>query len=588
LLNLFVPCAIFLIACVLPVRAVQPAADGEAANEAANESYGSSFETFVTEPGWAAEELADDAPFDLDAAATCQAQLVEIAAGVGAFRADHDGAYPVWLSALAPGRLPDRGMLICPADPEGGDPLSTHARDPNFATSYLYELSPSEYEARRSQIRQYGGIVPIVRCLHHVDVPLAAYVGDDSAIGETTLSIGADLRVYAGRPEWREDRRIIDQLYADMRAALRAADTEALAAYSFGVMKLFNDEQRVELRRALEEATAGDPQGTVGAYQKLAGAYYAHANMPTVAIERYTRAAEALPEDAEVRFALGVLHGQAGDILKSTRALEEGLRLQPDTVDVGLTLARQYARDGRQDDLRHVYSLLQDHFRPDSLVHNYALGSVAYLIDDLETSRQALERVLRVLPPGMPATAGIPRYAITRLASIYERQGDGKGAAVLLHAIDPGMSQLGEAAAAIEGVGPLGAVTLDDYVGVPTAVAFWRSDNASCRAQIAFLEQLVKRLGREFAVIAVNVAPPDVRDRERLYATANISSGSVLNAPDIARAYAVISVPAVVLVDRDGIVRHRHLGHGPEHEGDIERHLRALVDSRSNEPTADE
>jgi len=561
--------SVFLVAVgVLPAPAAQPAG--------VDQTGALPSRTFTSEPDWA-EEPSDATPFDLDAAATCQAQLHQLAAALRAFRAANDGAYPVWLSALAPTHLPDRATLICPADTAGGDPLSTHARDPDFATSYLYELSPSEYEARRSQIRQYGGIVPIVRCLHHVDVPLAAYTGAEDATGETTLSIGADMRVYAGRPEWRDDRRLIDQLYADMRAALRDADGRALSAYPFGTMKLLDAPQLVELRKALEEAATHESYATMGAYQKLAGAYYAHADLRDEAIARYAEAVKLTPNDAEARFALGVLHGQAGDIVESTQALEEGLKLQPDTVDVTLTLARQYARDGRHDDLRRVYALLQSHFRAESLVHNYALGSVAYLAEDLPASREALERVLRQLPPGMPATDSIPRYAIARLASIYEQQGDPAAATVLLSALDPGMSQVGEPAAPIEGTGALGAVTLDDYAGAPIVVAFWRSDNAACRAQLAYLEDLRQRLGCQFSVIAVNVAPPDVQGRETLYATANIASATVMGAPEIARAYAVASVPTVALVDRDGVVRYRHVGHRSEDAGDIERHVRALI-----------
>lgn len=539
-----------------------------------------SFDEFTTVDDWGAEEPLDDevTPDDIEAVIACRAQLEQVALAIRAFRETTDESYPLWLSALVPDFLPDGAMLLCPADAAGGDPLSAKARDPHLPVSYLYELPPSEYEARRSLIRQFGGMVPIVRCLHHLHVPLSAVVADPDREGETTLSVTEDLRVDAGAPEWKDDAHVVARVYEEMLADIAKPDAAALEGYPFGVMKLLSREQLAGVEDAMAGVADRDSYRHMGAYHKLAGAYYARMNRTADAIDSYRRAADMLPENAEVRFALGVLHGTLGDADRSIRAFEEGLRLQPDTVDVTLTLARHYSRERRDDDLRRIYGVLRSHFRRDSLVHNYAMGTVAYLVDDLQASREAFERVLRDLPPSMSANDGIPRYAIRRLASIYERQGDPDGANVLRVALDNGMTQVGQVGADIEGETTSGGpVSLSDYDGQVTVVAFWRSDNAACRAQLAYLESLRRELGGGFTILAVNVAGPEAGAREKLYATANIPGPTVLGAVGFAQDYAITSVPTAVALDRERVVRYRHVGHEFEDERDIERHVRGLL-----------
>lgn len=368
---------------------------------------------FTTVDAWQDEEPLDpiDAA-DVEAVQACRGQLEQVAEAIRAYRAASGDSYPVWLSALVPHHLPEASTLLCPADGEGGDALAAKSQDPNLPVSYLYELSPSEYEARRGQIRQYGGIVPIVRCLHHLHVPLSAVIPTEIRDGEATLSITEDLRVDMGIPEWKADTVIIARVYGDMLADVSNADAVSLERYPFGVMKLLDAEQLRGIRDAIKGAAGQEPYAQMGAYHKLAGAYRARINRPADAVTSYQRASELLPGNAEVFFALGVLLGQQGDDDQSIAAFEEGLRLQPDTVDVALTLARHYAREGADDDLRRVYDTLRSHYRRESFVHKYAMGTVAFLVDDLQESRAAFEAVLSDLPPTMSASHGIPRYAI--------------------------------------------------------------------------------------------------------------------------------------------------------------------------------
>ncbi|MEO2003347.1 MAG: hypothetical protein ABGY41_04560, partial [Candidatus Poribacteria bacterium] len=161
------------------IQTVIAATTSEVAPTAMSESTAPFMSTndFTTVDDWQDEEPLDpvDAA-DVEAVQACRGQLKQVAEAIRAFRAASGDSYPVWLSTLVPEHLPDACTLLCPADGEGGDALAAKSQDPNLPVSYLYELSPSEYEARRGQIRQYGGIVPIVRCLHHLHVPLSALI----------------------------------------------------------------------------------------------------------------------------------------------------------------------------------------------------------------------------------------------------------------------------------------------------------------------------------------------------------------------------------------------------------------------------
>ncbi|MFB3040743.1 MAG: hypothetical protein ACE1ZS_02905, partial [Candidatus Poribacteria bacterium] len=115
----------------------------------------------------------------------CEENLKAIGKAIAAYRADHDGDMPDWLSDLYPEYLSDPELLLCPADKERGNPVFKALTDPEIPCSYLYEFSPIKYsfttwdfdhhpqkeytykELRTKQLRYFGNIIPVVRCWHH-------------------------------------------------------------------------------------------------------------------------------------------------------------------------------------------------------------------------------------------------------------------------------------------------------------------------------------------------------------------------------------------------------------------------------------
>lgn len=76
-----------------------------------------------------ASSLAGEYPFT-DAQTKCAANLKRLSAGIEAYRGDHEGRYPPWLSCLYPEYIRDKVTFICPSDQshgaEGAKPDNLH------------------------------------------------------------------------------------------------------------------------------------------------------------------------------------------------------------------------------------------------------------------------------------------------------------------------------------------------------------------------------------------------------------------------------------------------------------------------------
>jgi WD40 repeat protein/serine/threonine protein kinase/class 3 adenylate cyclase len=112
--------------------------------------------------------------------APCAGRLRQIHAALLRYRADHRDQLPNWLSDLAP-RYLTSDTLLCPADRKGWSPYN---RDANTSCSYGYEFNPrpmarwyhAKYgkttrEWKEKQLKELGDIVPVVRCMHHSEMP---------------------------------------------------------------------------------------------------------------------------------------------------------------------------------------------------------------------------------------------------------------------------------------------------------------------------------------------------------------------------------------------------------------------------------
>ena len=99
-------------------------------------------------------------------------------------------------------------------------------------------------------------------------------------------------------------------------------------------------------------------------------------------------------------------------------------------------------------------------------------------------------------------------------------------------------------------------VRLSEQRGDVVVVSFWSSRCSTCRAYLQELEQLRDGLRKDNLVVyAVNV-DDDVQAAREFAAGLRVSYPLLLDpAKTVARAYRVDSLPLLVTIDRDGVVR---------------------------------
>lgn len=127
----------------------------------------------------------------------CAANLRTIHAAIKRYEKDK-GKLPDWLSDLVPDYL-RKETLFCPDDP---DYTTVWYPDPKLPCSYSYEFSPAragtQYtggrdiscrEWKTQQLKFFGNVVPVVRCVHH----------------SPELNLSRDGQVYMSGMRWEED-----------------------------------------------------------------------------------------------------------------------------------------------------------------------------------------------------------------------------------------------------------------------------------------------------------------------------------------------------------------------------------------------
>ena len=156
----------------------------------------------------------------------CTANLKQIGEAIAAYRTDHDGEMPDWLSDLYPKYLSDPKLLLCPADETGGTPAQyTAFKDPLMPSSYLYTFNPLKYpgkptvfeidqpdsdtfkEAVTIEMKHYGEMAPTVRCLHHSQVQI--------------LNLAYNGKVYLSKRSWGSSPEGINALLAFFKGAIK-------------------------------------------------------------------------------------------------------------------------------------------------------------------------------------------------------------------------------------------------------------------------------------------------------------------------------------------------------------------------------
>jgi hypothetical protein len=130
---------------------------------------------------------------------TCAANFRKIQAAIRKYKMDK-GELPNWLSDLVPDYL-SKKYLLCPNDPIH---KSRYSPDPKLPCSYAWEFSSDLIPAGRDptrrmvnrdwktqQLKLFGDIVPMVRCMHH-------------GYNNRVLNLSTGGQIYWGDLNWEE------------------------------------------------------------------------------------------------------------------------------------------------------------------------------------------------------------------------------------------------------------------------------------------------------------------------------------------------------------------------------------------------
>ncbi len=93
----------------------------------------------------------------------CAASLQKIHAAINAYEKDR-GDLPSWLSDLVSDYL-SKEILLCPDNADRTE--APYHPDPKLSCSHTYEFSPQSRDWKERQVRGFGNVVPIVRCIDH-------------------------------------------------------------------------------------------------------------------------------------------------------------------------------------------------------------------------------------------------------------------------------------------------------------------------------------------------------------------------------------------------------------------------------------
>lgn len=500
---------------------------------------------------------------NLQLLAVCHQRLRRVGEAIRAYRAEHRGQNPEWLSDLHPTYLSDAGDLLCPADAQRGETGAEN--DPHLPTSYAYECSPSRVEVAVNRYRRYGNFVPLVRCWHHLDLPLP------DGGGETVPTLDYEGNVEMLSPEWETDPRLLTRVFETIRNGLLSGDASVLASIRFGVLDLLPEEKRNELETLLLSHRGEIHNGGV---QKLLGAFARRAGQTENAIVAYENAARLLPEDPEIYFLLGTLYRQVGRHVEARNAYEQGLRLQPDTIDILRELVFLYAEEGNTERIQALYEFLKGIFRPESFGYRLVMGDVAYAAGDTAAAMESYEWLANRYPRGTSLEDPTLRHVVTRLAELYERSGKTDLAEQLRLALEPGRSLRGKPAPPLTGVDAQGNAVSLTPGGKPTVLVFWGSWGVSCQEQWEVLRNVKERLGIE-DVTVVGVNASENVEPEIEFATAYAPFSHIYDAGTGFRDYFIRLIPTTVYVDRSGIVQEFESGFQSEEK--LLEHVRRLV-----------
>ncbi len=103
--------------------------------------------------------------------------------------------------------------------------------------------------------------------------------------------------------------------------------------------------------------------------------------------------------------------------------------------------------------------------------------------------------------------------------------------------------------------------SLSDFRGKVVILDFFMIRCAPCKEQVRELKEVLAEYGGQVVIISISVDPGDTDEALRAYATENGMTWKVArDTAGLADKYHITAVPTLVLIDKEGYIRHRHVG----------------------------
>ena len=283
----------------------------------------------------------------------CMKNLDTIGKAILAYRDDHNGEMPDWISELYPKYLQDPKILLCPADKTGGSP-AVHAayKDPKMPCSYLYEFNPMKFpqegglfeinppknltfkQRKMIELKYFGNTLPVVRCRHHFN-------GDYRQILD--FDYGGKISISSAGSKSPDDRLAVISFFQSAIERNPKGWEKEISLKE--IYKYFKDRQWLPDFRAVLEKQSNLSADAL----KILGEIYRSEGKIDEAIKIYNRLVRLSPDDTDFRFQLAKLNAMSENYLAAREQCQRMLQLKPDSAEVhGLLAELDAVADGRR------------------------------------------------------------------------------------------------------------------------------------------------------------------------------------------------------------------------------------------------